>query len=114
AAGARTPQAVIADLRDADEKVRTVMPSLLSLADADFRKENAPKITPPMKQMLGYFGELEKLAPNEEAKESVRMNRYRLMSYLAALGDKETQTSLEAAGKGTGKDAVSAKSSLAL
>lgn len=106
--------AVLGELRATDAQVRAAMPSLLALTDPAFRAGDGQKAIAPMKKMASLFGELEKLAPTDEARESVRSNRFRVSAYAGVLGDKESITSLEAAAKGTGPDALSARNGLAM
>jgi thiol-disulfide isomerase/thioredoxin len=107
-------RSVLAELRTTDGEVRALMPSLLALTDPAFRAGEGQKALPALKKMARLFGELEKLAPTEEARESVRTNRFRVYAYAGALGDKESLTTLEAASKAGGADALSAKNSLAM
>lgn len=115
AAGERSPQAILAEMRVADEQVRTAMPSLLALADPAFRTGEGQKAIVPLKKMAGLFGELEKVVPNEETRDSVRMNRYRILAYAGTLGDKESVTTLETTAKeGETANARSAKAGLSM
>ena len=114
AAAARTPDAIMADMKSAQEEVMKVMPSPKQLADPAFRSGDGQKGIAPLKKMTALFGELQATIPDASAKEDCRVNKFHIMAYVAALGDKETLETLNSAAKGTGPDALSAKSSLAL
>src|ERR1700752_4264166 len=57
-AGDRDEKAVIADLRDAKEKLTAAMPSISAIGDADFRKESGAKLMPLVRRASDLLKEL--------------------------------------------------------
>jgi thiol-disulfide isomerase/thioredoxin len=107
-------RSLVAELHATDAQIRTAMPSLLALTDPAFRAGDGQKAIPPLKKMATLCTELEKLAPTDEARDSVRTQRYIAYVCAAVLGDKDTQNTLEATARGTGAEALQAKSNLAM
>ncbi len=113
-AATRDPDVIMKDLTGIDDKLQEIMPSLASLSDPAFRNSDGQKALVMLKQMVTYWRELEAVVPEGDARDHVKMNRFRFMGLVSSFGDKETVASLEATAKGTGGDAVSAQSALAL
>ena len=114
AATTRNPDTIMKDLTGLDAKLQVIMPSLASLGDPAFRRGDGQKALPILQQMVAYWRELEAALPDSDDRDRVRMNRFRFMGLVSTFGDKETIASLEAAAKGTGTEAVSAQTALAL
>jgi thiol-disulfide isomerase/thioredoxin len=115
AVAGRTPEAILKDLGVVQDKVQALMPSLTAVTDAKYRaSDDAKKAVPELKKMVALFRELEGVAPSDDAKTSVRMNRFRFMALASALGDKDSTAELETAAKAKGPEGISGASALTL
>jgi thiol-disulfide isomerase/thioredoxin len=113
-AGQRDEQAVIADLREAKEKLSTAMPSISSIGDAEFRKDSGPKLLPLLHRMSDLLGELAALEKDDEVRQGLNDDRRQFLALLVALGDDDAAAVLEKETGGNDAKNLSAKSALVL
>ncbi len=113
----RDPQDVIKDQEAIDDKIMAIMSTPRLLADPDFRTGDGQKVIPLMRQLISVTRELEASAKSKDIPdllEQATVDRYNFMAFAAALGDKETTSSLESEAGGKGDSAVAARSALDL
>jgi thiol-disulfide isomerase/thioredoxin len=112
--GERDEKAVIADLRDAKEKLSAAMPSISAIGDADFRKESGAKLIPLVLHTSGLLKELAALEKDDEVRQGLNDDRCQYLALLVALGDDNAATVLEKDAAGNDAKNVVAKSALAV
>jgi len=110
--GERDEKAVIADLRDAKEKLSAAMPSISAIGDADFRKESGAKLIPLVQHTSDLLKELAALEKDDEVHQGLNDDRCQYLALLVALGDDNAATVLEK--DAAGAKNVGAKSALAV
>jgi thiol-disulfide isomerase/thioredoxin len=93
--GNRDEQAVIADLRDAKEKLTAAMPSISSIGDVEFRKDSGEKVIPLIRRAAELLNELAALEKDDEVRQGLQDDRRQFLALLVALGDNNATTSLE-------------------
>jgi thiol-disulfide isomerase/thioredoxin len=93
--GNRDEQAVIADLRDAKEKLTAAMPSISSIGDVEFRKESGEKVIPLIRRAAELLNELAALEKDDEVRQGLQDDRRQFLALLVALGDNNATASLE-------------------
>ncbi len=111
-AAGRTPEKIFSEIEDAQSDATKIMPSLALLADPDFRSADGQKVIPMLKKMVGLWVELGNAVESKDEKEDVRINRFRFMAFVSALGDKETNDRLAEIAKSKDSDALSAKTAI--
>jgi len=110
-AEARDLDVINKELKAAGEEFRTAVPSMKSLADAKFRKDNSAKVLPPLKKIAGLLNEIATTHGEPSAAEA----RFRMLGMAVALGDKDSSQVLTDASASKDHDqAISAKSALVL
>jgi thiol-disulfide isomerase/thioredoxin len=112
--GERDEKAVIADLREAKEKLSAAMPSISSIGDVDFRKESGPKLLPLLHRMSDLLGELAALEKDDEVRQGLNDDRRQFLALLVALGDDDAAAVLEKEVGGNEAKNLPAKSALVL
>jgi hypothetical protein len=112
--GERDEKAVIADLRDAKEKLSAAMPSISAIGDADFRKESGAKLIPLVLHTSNLLKELAALEKDDEVRQGLDDDRCQYLALLVALGDDNAATVLEKDAAGNDAKNVGAKSALAV
>ena len=112
--GERDEKAVIADLRDAKDKLSAAMPSISAIGDADFRKESGAKLIPLVLHTSDLLKELAALEKDDEVRQGLNDDRCQYLALLVALGDDNAATVLEKDAAGNDAKNVVAKSALAV
>jgi thiol-disulfide isomerase/thioredoxin len=105
-------QKLLEQLQSTQDEAQKYMPSLMSLADPQFRAGDGQKAIPALRKMATLLGELQNTVP-AKLQDDIRTSKYRYMAFAGALGDKETLATLETQAQGKDAQAVSAKSALA-
>jgi thiol-disulfide isomerase/thioredoxin len=105
-------QKLLKDLESAQDEAKKFMPSLMSLADPQFRAGEGQKAIPSLRKIATILGELQSAVP-AKLQDDIRTSKYRFMAYAGALNDKETLATLETKAQGKDADALSAQSALA-
>jgi thiol-disulfide isomerase/thioredoxin len=114
AAGERDEKAVLADLRDAKEKLTAAMPSISAIGDADFRKESAAKLMPLVQRASDLLKELAALEKDDEVRQGLNDDRCQFLALLVALGDDDATAVLKKEATGNDPKNLPAKSALAV
>jgi len=114
AAQPRDEEAVVADLKAARQELATVMPSVASIADAEFRKQAGPKAVPLLHKLADLLAELAAVQPDETLRQSLAEDRYLHLALLVALADHEAIAQLEKDAAGKDANTLAAKSALTL
>jgi thiol-disulfide isomerase/thioredoxin len=111
ATSARSARAIMADLDQTSAALREVLPSLKSVGDAQFRKDNAEKVLPPLKKMITLLDEMATTQKEPTAAEA----RLRFLAIGHALGDPESAGTLKQIAQGKDAEvALAAESGLAM
>ena len=111
---ARDEEAVLKDLDEAKDKLAEVMPSIASIADADFRKQDGPKAIAPLKRVSALLKELSAIQTDETERKQIEDVRCQYLAVLATLGDEDSKALLEKSASGKDVQAMAAKSALVL
>ena len=114
ATGDRDEKAVVADLRDAKEKLTAAMPSISSIGDAEFRKESGEKVVPLIRRAAELLNELAALEKDDEVRQGLQDDRRQFLALLVALGDNDATAALEKDAAATDVKDPSAKLALIL
>ena len=112
--GERDEKAVIADLRDAKEKLSAAMPSISAIGDAEFRKESGAKLIPLVLHTSDLLNELAALEKDDEVRQGLNDDRCQFLALLVALGDDNAATVLEKDAAGNDAKNLPAKLALAV
>jgi thiol-disulfide isomerase/thioredoxin len=112
--GERDEKAVIADLRDAKEKLSAAMPSISASGDTDFRKEAGAKLRPLGQHTSDLLKELAALEKDDEVRQGLNDDRCQYLALLLALGDDNAATVLEKDAASNDAKNVGAKSAFAV
>ncbi|HEY2149132.1 MAG TPA: hypothetical protein VGH32_14425, partial [Pirellulales bacterium] len=111
---AREEEAILKDLDEAKDKLAEVMPSIASIADADFRKQDGPKAIAPLKRVSALIKELSAIQTDETERKQIEDVRCQYLAVLATLGDEDSKALLEKSASGKDAQALAAKSALVL
>lgn len=111
---ARDEDAILKDLDQAKDKLAEVMPSIASIADADFRKQDGPKAIAPLKRVSALLKELSAIQTDETERKQIEDVRCQYLAVLATLGDNDSKALLEKSASGKDAKALAAKSALVL
>ena len=114
ATGDRDEKAVVADLRDAKEKLTAAMPSISSIGDAEFRKESGEKVDPLIRRAAELLNELAALEKDDEVRQGLQDDRRQFLAVFVALGDNDATAALEKDAAATDAKDPSAKLALIL
>jgi thiol-disulfide isomerase/thioredoxin len=114
AAEGRDEKAILKDLDDAKEKLSAVMPSVASIGDAEFRKQDGPKALAPLRRLSDLLKELAAVQTDETAREGLEEDRYQFLAFRSALGDDDATAILEKAAARKDPKQLTAKSALTL
>ena len=114
AAAQRDEPAIVAELKATKEKLAAVMPSVATIADEDFRKQDGPKAVPLLRKLADLLGELAAAQTDEKLKQSLSDDRYLHLALLVALADHDSILQLEKDAAGKDDNALAAHSALTL
>jgi thiol-disulfide isomerase/thioredoxin len=114
ATSGRGEKAILAELSSTKEKLDAVMPSISSIADADFRKQDGPKARPLLQQTADLLQELAAVQKDDAERQGLEDDRYQYLAMLATLGDDAATANLEKSAAAGGNKALAAKAALAL
>jgi thiol-disulfide isomerase/thioredoxin len=114
AAEGRGEKAILKDLDDAKEKLSAVMPSIASIGDAEFRKQDGPKAIAPLRRLSDLLKELAAVQTDETVRQGLEDDRYQFLAFLSALGDDAATAILEKAASEKEPKELTAKSALTL
>ncbi|HEV2972211.1 MAG TPA: TlpA disulfide reductase family protein [Pirellulales bacterium] len=113
AAKDRDEKAILAELSATKEKLDAVMPSISSITDADFRKQDGPKVRPLLQQTADLLKELAAAQKDADERQGLEDDRCQYLAMLATLGDDAATAILEKTAAG-GSNALAAKAALVL
>jgi thiol-disulfide isomerase/thioredoxin len=112
--GGRNEDAILKDLDEAKDKLAEVMPSIASIADTDFRKQDGPKAIAPLKRVSDLLKELSAIQTDETERKQIEDVRCQYLAVLATLDDEDSTALLEKRAAGKHAHALAAKSALVL
>ena len=110
----RDEKAILADLRSSKEKLDAVMPSISAIADAEFRKEDGPKVRPVLQKTADLLMELAATQKDDAERQGLEDDRCQYLAMLAALGDDRAGAILEKIAATGESGALTAKSAIVL